>query len=150
MVTKVRFCQDGKSVVSGSVDDTVRFWDMASGEEVRQVAGQAFSFAEGPEGRGGQYLLSVSGLDTVLITALPPLEERHWSPLSRGGPVERDSDSDSDARGRQSHEAPRRTPAVACFKAPQAVTSAQWHGGSICVGDSSGPVCILQAPFLAA
>ena len=55
----------------------VRFWDVASGKEVRQVAGQEFWFAEGPEGsegKGGQFLLSVSRGNTVLITALPPLE----------------------------------------------------------------------------
>jgi len=40
--------------------------------------------------------------------------------------------------------------AVACFKAPEKITSVRCYGGSICVGCGGGAVCVLQAPFLAA
>ena len=40
--------------------------------------------------------------------------------------------------------------AVACFKAPQHISSVRCNGSNICVGCSGGAVCILQAPFLAA
>ena len=40
--------------------------------------------------------------------------------------------------------------AVACFKAPQPISSVRCNGSNICVGCSGGAVCILQAPFLAA
>ena len=39
---------------------------------------------------------------------------------------------------------------VACFKAPQPITSFRFHGTTICLGCSGGAVCVLQAPFLAA
>jgi hypothetical protein len=121
----------------------VRFWDVASGKEVRQVAGQEFWFAEGPEGsegKGGQFLLSVSRGNTVLITALPPLEgvSLGQTPLDPSGVSE----------GETAHRRP--LPPMACFKAPQDICSVRWHGATICVGDSSGVVCILQAPFLPA
>ena len=40
--------------------------------------------------------------------------------------------------------------AVACFKAPQPISSVRCNGSNICVGCRGGAVCILQAPFLAA
>jgi hypothetical protein len=39
---------------------------------------------------------------------------------------------------------------VACFKAPQPITSVRCHGAAIFAGCSGGAVCLLQAPFLAA
>jgi hypothetical protein len=40
--------------------------------------------------------------------------------------------------------------AVACFKAPQYISSVRYNGANICVGCEGGAVCILPAPFLAA
>ena len=40
--------------------------------------------------------------------------------------------------------------AVACFKAPEKITSVRCYGGIICVGCGDGAVLFLQAPFLAA
>ena len=102
----------------------VRFWDVASGKEVRQVAGSEFAFVEGPaaEHKTNQHLLTASE-DMLLITELLP------------------------------HEGQQRDAAampVACFKAPQRITSVRCHGAAIFAGCSGGAVCLLQAPFLAA
>ena len=40
--------------------------------------------------------------------------------------------------------------AVACFKAPQPISSVRCNGSNIFVGCKGGAVCILHAPFLAA
>jgi hypothetical protein len=108
----------------------VRFWDVASGTQVRQVAASEFAFDEGPsdKGRTNRHVLTVAkngyGIDSdmLLISALPP----------SGGE-------------QQGAAAP-----VACFKAPANIFSVRRHGVTICVGCRGGAVCILQAPFLAA
>ena len=102
----------------------VRFWDIASGKEVRQVAASEFAFVEGPDAthKTHQHLLTASG-DMLLITELLPLE----------GPQK-------DAAAMP----------VACFKAPQPISSVRCHGAAIFVGCRGGAVCWLQAPFLAA
>jgi len=102
----------------------VRFWDIASGKEVRQVAGTEFAFGEGAE-RTEQWTnhhFLTAFKDELLITELVP----------HGG-VEEIGDG----------AAP-----VASFKAPQPITSVRCHGTTICVGCKGGAVCILQAPFL--
>ena len=103
----------------------MRFWDIASGKEVRQVDGSEFDFGEGAdrtEESTNHHLLTAFG-DELLITALVP----------HGGVEEIEDDA---------------TP-VASFKAPQPITSVRCHGATICVGCEGGLVCILQAPFLA-
>ena len=106
----------------------VRFWDVASGKEVRRVAASEFAFVEGPARthKTHQHLLKASG-DMLLITELLPLE----------GPQK-------DAAAMP----------VACFKAPQPIISMRCHGAAIvagCVGGAAGgAVYFLQAPFLAA
>ena len=103
----------------------VRFWDVASGKEVRQVTtGLVCAFVEGPAAKHktNQHLLTASG-DMLLITELLP------------------------------HEGPQKDAAampVACFKAPQPISSVRCHGAAIFVGCDGGAVCLLQAPFLAA
>ena len=102
----------------------VRFWDVASGKEVRQVAGSEFAFVEGPaaEHKTNRHVLTTKW-DMLLINALP----------SSGG-------EQKDAAAMP----------VACFKAPQPITSVRCHGAAIFAGCSGGAVCLLQAPFLAA
>jgi hypothetical protein len=102
----------------------VRFWDVASGKEVRQVAGSEVAFVEGSaaEHKTHQHLLTFSE-DMLLITELLPLEVPQ-----------------KDAAAMP----------VACFKAPQPITSVRCHGAAIFVGCRGGAVCLLQAPFLAA
>ena len=37
VVTSVAFSPDGRSIVSGSFDQTIRFWDLETGREIRQI-----------------------------------------------------------------------------------------------------------------
>ena len=101
----------------------MRFWDVASGTQVRQVAGDEFAFHEGPsnEDKTNWHVLTY-GEELLLITALPP---------SRGD--------------QQDAAAP-----VACFKAPHPIKAVRFHGATICVGCEEGEVLFLRAPFLAA
>ena len=98
----------------------MRFWDVASGTQVRQVAVSEFAFAKGVHETNRHVLTFEGGM--LLITALPP----------SGGEQE-------DAA------AP-----VACFQAPDRIFSVRCHGATICVGCQGGAVLLLQAPFLAA
>jgi hypothetical protein len=113
----------------------VRFWDVASGQQVRQVSGSKFAFVEGDDAsnhQAGRHILTWIN-DMLLIY---------------------EGDAEGDAAS-----------AVACFKAPQPIKSVRCNGSNIfvhadsgplvractiCVGCSGGAVCILQAPFLAA
>jgi len=105
----------------------VRFWDVASGQQVRQVLGDGFAFVEGDaaQHQAGRHILTVSdgGTESSAVDML----------LIYEGGVEGGGAS-----------------AVACFKAPETITSVRCYGGSICVGCDGGAVCILQALFLAA
>ena len=97
----------------------MRFWDVASGQQVRQVLGDGFAFVEGDaaQHQAGRHILTAS--DDMLL-------------IYEGG-----------AEGEAAS-------AVACFKAPEKITSVRCYGGSICVGCVRGAVWVLQAPFLAA
>ena len=101
----------------------MRFWDTASGEEVRQIASSEFAFNDEGERRMTQqtshHFIEATD-DTLLITEL----------MIHGG-VEDGA-----------------TP-VGCFRAPQPIKSMHCRGTTICVGCWGGAVCILQAPFLA-
>jgi hypothetical protein len=99
----------------------VRFWDVASGQQVLQVSGSEFAFVEGNDAskhQAGRHILTASNDMLHLIY-------------------------EGDAKGDAAS-------AVACFKAPQPIKSVRCNGSNICVGCSGGAVCILQAPFLAA
>ena len=103
----------------------MRFWDVASGTQVRQVAeaDSEFAFAESPseKDRTNQHAVTTQG-DMLLIIALPP----------SGGE-------------QQGAAAP-----VACFKAPHRIMAVRCHDATICVGCDGGEVLFLRAPFLAA
>ena len=98
----------------------MRFWDVASGTQVRQVAGADFVFAKDKDGTNRHVLTFGGGM--LLITALPP-----------SGGEQKDA------------AAP-----VACFKAPHRIMVVRRHGATICVGCDGGEVLFLRAPFLAA
>jgi len=97
----------------------VRFWDVASGQQVRQVSSSEFAFVEGSDAskhQADRHVLTASN-DMLLIY---------------------EGDPEGDAAS-----------AVACFKAPQPISLVRCNGSNICVGCRGGAVCILQAPFLA-
>jgi WD40 repeat protein len=66
-VSSIAVTPDGKYVVSGSVDKTVRLWDLATGKEVLRFTGHAdwvWSVAVTPDGK---YVVSGSGDKTVRL-----------------------------------------------------------------------------------
>ena len=54
MVTSVAIAPDGRTALSGSVDKTLKLWDLASGKELRTFTGHSdvvSSVAIAPDGR---------------------------------------------------------------------------------------------------
>ena len=124
-VNRVAFSHDGAQVVSSSDDNSVRFFEVASGRQVRQLAGNTFALVEGLSGEHQR--------DRHVITALG-----EFLRIYQCAEVQQQA-------GDGAVEAP-----VACFKAPQEIVSVRCVGATICVGCFGGAVCILSAPFLAA
>ena len=122
---RVEFSHDGAQVVSSSWDDTVRVWDVASGRQVRQFTGNDFALVEDLSGEHttDRHIITTSGKTLRIYECAE--KQQH----AEDGTV----------------EAP-----VACFKAPQDISSVRCVGATICVGCVEGAVCILSAPFLAA
>ena len=119
-VTRVAFSDDGGQVISGSLDDTVRIWDIASGTQVLQLAGDKFAFVEGLSGGRTRGRPIITALDDKLLIyeGTKPADGAAAAPL-------------------------------ATFKAPYQICSVRCHGATICLGCVGGAVCILSAPFLA-
>ena len=124
-MTRVKFSHDGAHVVSGSTDNTVRFFEVASGRQVRQLTGTAFALEEGLSGehKRDRHVLTTHG-DKLFIYEIEN-EEQHAQDGTAAAPV-------------------------ACFEAPQSIYSVRHFGATICVGCFGGAICILSAPFLAA
>ena len=126
-VTRVAFSHDGAQVISASdVDITVRFFDVASGRQVRQLAGEKFALVEGLSGEQKRRHVIVASGDCHTLRIYECAEEQQHA------------EDDVVA-------AP-----VAFFKAPQQIISVRCFGAAICVGCYEGAVCILSAPFLTA
>jgi len=122
----VEFSNDGAQVVSASVvDSTVRFFDVASGRQVDQLAADRFVFVEGISVQHKRDRHIITAINNTLQIYESAREQQH----AKGGVV----------------GAP-----LAFFKAPHNITSVQCVGATICVGCHGGAVCLLSAPFLAA
>ena len=123
---RVAFSGDGQQVVSASTDNTVRFFEVASGRQVRQLAGHEFALVKGPsaEHKKDRHVITTSSDDTLRIYEIGN-EQQHAEDGVAAAPV-------------------------ACFKAPQHMWSVWCHGATICVACKDGAVCILSAPFLVA
>jgi len=109
----------------------VRLWDVASGKELQcvQFSESIFVASTRTATSQRQHVLTAKGC-TLLISNLEVLPDTE---VGNGAAiVEQGSEP------------------VACFRAPQTITSAGSHGPTICVGGEGGGVCFLQAPFLAA
>jgi hypothetical protein len=136
----LQFINDGLQVISDSRDGTVsylhpfrllatctptvkiyvqvRLWDAASGEEIRRVSKDEFSFCEGPpaQQQTDHYVLTADG-DMLLIKECAP--------------------NLGDA-----------CPLVACFRAPQRISALRCFGTTVCLGCSEGAILFLRVPFL--
>ena len=124
-VSLVAFSHDGTQVVSGSDDNSVRIFDVASGRQVRQLAGNKFALVEGLpcEHDRDRHVVTACG-NTVLIYEVAK-EQQHAEFGAAAAPVAR-------------------------FMAPERIFSVRCFGAVICVGCWDGSVCILSAPFLTA
>ena len=124
-VTRVAFSGDGAQVVSASDDETVLFFDVASGRQVRQLVGYNFALVEGLSGEHTR--------DRHVITAL-------GDTIRIFGRAEKQQNAEDGAAA-----AP-----MAFFKASQRINSVRCFGSTICVGCDEGAVYLLSAPFLTA
>jgi len=95
----------------------VRFWDVASGGEVRQVAPSEFAFASGAMGehKTSHHLLKAR-YETLDITLLPRGAAPGAAPEDQEGSAGGGGDSAS---------------RVACFKAPQTINAVRSHGSTL-------------------
>jgi WD40 repeat protein len=66
-VYAVAFSADGKTLVSGSLDATIRFWDVASGKELRSVPVQAVGVLALAVSRDGKALAASIGPDVCIL-----------------------------------------------------------------------------------
>ena len=73
-MTSVRFTPDGKRLLTGSFDQTVRLWDVATGKELRQYPGvheRVSEVAISPDGR----TVAAGGCPAVRTSAIKPPSE---------------------------------------------------------------------------
>ena len=83
-VTSVAFSPDGKRIVSGSGDQTLKVWDAASGQETLTLAGhteRVTSVAFSPD---GERIVSGSGDNTLRLWDATSDQETHAAESWRG------------------------------------------------------------------
>jgi WD40 repeat protein len=74
-VESVAFSQNGKRIVSGSYDQTVRIWNVETGEEERKLKGHSDSVISVAFSQDGKRIVSGSGDETVRIWNVETEEE---------------------------------------------------------------------------
>jgi WD40 repeat protein len=68
----VCFSPDGKTILSGSSDCTVRLWDVATGKELRRFVGHKDSVIGVAYSHDGKRVLSASDDGTVRLWQMSP------------------------------------------------------------------------------
>jgi WD40 repeat protein len=66
-VTAMAFSLDGRTLASGSIDDTIKLWDMASGKLLRTIEGHSSYVASIAFSLDGRTLASGSSDDTIKL-----------------------------------------------------------------------------------
>jgi WD40 repeat protein len=66
-VYSVVYSPDGRYLASGSSDDTIKIWEVATGRELRTLTGHSSSVWSVVYSPDGRYLASGSGDDTIKI-----------------------------------------------------------------------------------
>ncbi|MEO5357749.1 MAG: AAA family ATPase [Nitrospirae bacterium YQR-1] len=66
-VTSVSFSPDGKFIVSGSLDSTVKLWDAATGSLIRTISGHSNNVTSVSFSPDGKFIVSGSRDDTVKL-----------------------------------------------------------------------------------
>jgi WD40 repeat protein len=75
-VRSVAVTPDGKYVVSGSGDKTVRLWELATGQEVRRFTGHEMGVMSVAVTPDGKYVVSGSGDKTVRVWYIGDLRKQ--------------------------------------------------------------------------
>jgi len=123
-VMQVEF-SDAGTVVSARNDGTMRFWDVATGAQRKEMPGEQFTFSKGPSDKqmAGNYVVTTQG-DLLLVhltdTAIASANEKS-----------------------EQNKKP-----VAFFRAPAPIATLQCAGDNIVVGCQNGEVLHLRAAFL--
>jgi len=123
-VIQVEF-SDAGTVVSASNDGTMRFWDVVTGAQKKEMPGEQFTFSKGHSDKQmtGKYVVSKEG-DLLLVhltdTAIASANEK----------------------------AEQNKKPVAFFRAPAPIETLQCAGDKIVVGCQNGEVLHLRAAFL--
>ena len=80
LLWSVAFSPDGKRIVTGSGDKTVKVWDAATGQEVLALRGHAedvLSVAFSPDGK--RILSGIGGIHATVTCGTPRRSRKSWS-----------------------------------------------------------------------
>jgi WD40 repeat protein len=66
-VRSVAFSPDGRSLASGSNDNTIKVWDLASGKVKQELNGHLYDVESVAFSRDGQWIASGSGDHTIKL-----------------------------------------------------------------------------------
>ncbi|MGH9881062.1 MAG: caspase family protein, partial [Pyrinomonadaceae bacterium] len=93
-VTSVAFTADGKTLASGSHDQTIKLWEVATGRELRTLTGHSDWISSVKVSADGKFLVSGSGDATIkfwrvdggeLLASLVALDKADWACVTPSG-----------------------------------------------------------------